>query len=903
MKKFMNKRCFLVGLLVFAACFFLVENGIAQVTLVTFTGTVTDEEGGELPGATVNLRNVDTGYTYSSMTRSDGTFIISGIEAGQYEAQVSLTGFTTAIRRGMTFNVGARVSLDFQLSTAAVEESVTVTAEAPIVEVTKSEISSVVGRDEIDDLPVISRQFSHLAALKAGVAGGGDDLRGGAQPTGSSEVLVDGVSNEFAWYNLQRSDLPADAIQEFRVLVNQFGAEYGNATAIVMAAITRSGTNDFKGRAYGFYRDEAFDSVNYFVNHDEYQGSKLDKDEYEKENFSQFRYGGFLGGPIMKDKLHFFLSYEGARHKTYSVITSPLVPRETVEVLSKNDQFLAKLNFQLNEKNMFSFRYTRDWPRGENLGVGGYNTKEVSYDENQYDDVFQLNWTFYPTDNSMNEVRTQYSNRYFETIGNEMSGSPDDYQIRRPSGSFGKYWGNPMWWPEKRYQINDNFSLFHSSHNLKAGFDFNYVNSKVTSYWGHPGIFYFDTDNPFNPADSATYPYRFTWNAKAPSTEWYRMTSIAFYIQDTWKVTPQLTLNIGLRHSNYRFAQNPNQERFVTQNKFNWDPRIAFSYDPIGDAKTVIRGGVGRYTNSPMGNVIYASVVSRVEYEVRNIENPGYPDPFAANPFFPGGEVFAPPELLTFTSGPSPYAMQYTLGAQREVIPDLSVSADFVLTKGYHLYWFVQKNGVIPGTSTVRPDPTISDWFDVQNGGRSDYKGLYLQLKKRYSNGWYLEVSYTLSEAKADVESGHWNTPSNNVDRSLDYGPTNQDARHRLSISGIVDLPMGFQLSSIFYYRSALPYTITTGEDTNKDGIWRDYPQGEHRNSGRGFDYLTIDARISKFFNFGTRYSLQVFIEMFNLANRANFGSPTGNMQSSNFGIPRSASDPRLIQLGFRLNF
>lgn len=883
------KKIFLFVALVITACLLMNGKVLAQVKLVTFDGTVTDEEGSVLPGASVNLKNMETGYTYSAVTRSNGRFIISGIEPGRYECEVSMSGFATQIRRGMTYAVGARITIDFQLTIATVEEEITVVAESPLVEVAKSEISSVVGRREIDDLPVLSRSFAGLAALKAGTAGGGDDIRGGGQPAGSSEILVDGVSNEFAWYNVQRSELPADAIQEFRVLINQFGAEYGNASAIVLHAITRSGTNEYRGRAYGFWRDEAFDAMNYFAD--------------EKEEFKQYRFGGFLGGPIQKDKLHFFLSYEGARHETYSIITSPLVTKETVPVNTVNDQFLVKLNYQLNEKNMFSLRYTRDWPRTTNAGVGGYSTKDLSYDRTMYDNVFQLNWTLYPSDKSMNEVRVQYSDRYFKTEGNEMSGSPDSYQIYRPSGNFGKYWGNPMWWPEKRFQMNDNFNLFLNKHNLKLGFDFNYVNSKVTSYWGHPGMFYFDTDEPFDPANVDTYPYRFRWNAAAPSTEWYRLTSLGFFVQDTWKIHPQLTLNIGLRYSHYLFAKNPNQERFTVENKYNLDPRIGFSFDPIGDGKTAIRGGVGKYTNSPMGNVIYAAVVSRIEYDERILDNPGYPDPLAPNPFFPAEELVFPKEDYTFTPGPCPNSIQYTLGVQRQIMTDLSLSVDAVVSHGKHLYWFVNLNGIIPGTSTVRPDPTKGNHFDIQSGGHSDYKGLYFNLKKRYSHGWGVEVSYTLSQAKADVESGNWNSPSNNVDRWLDYGPTSQDARHRLSVSGIVDLPLGFQFSAIFYYRSALPYNVITGEDDNLDGIWEDFPPGERRNSGRGFDYYSLDSRLSKFINIGPRFSIQIFAEMFNLTNRVNYGSPVRRMSSFNFGEAVSAMDPRLVQLGVRVNF
>jgi hypothetical protein len=248
-------------------------------------------------------------------------------------------------------------------------------------------------------------------------------------------------------------------------------------------------------------------------------------------------------------------------------------------------------------------------------------------------------------------------------------------------------------------------------------------------------------------------------------------------------------------------------------------------------------------------------------------------------------------------------SMQYTLGIEREVLKDFSVSADFVISKGRHEYWFVNKNPILLGTGSVRADPTMGNWYNVEAGGHSDYSGLYLILKKRYSHGYGLEVSYTLSTSKADVESGDWNMASNDYDRSLDFGPTNDDARHRLSLTGVVDLPLGFQLSTIFYYRSGLPYSITLGYDANGDGIWSDYPGDAHRNSGRGPDYYSLDARVSKFINLSDRFSVQIFAEMFNLTNRVNYYNPDGDMGSSNFGQYSSAMDPRLIQFGMRFNF
>jgi len=389
----------------------------------------------------------------------------------------------------------------------------------------------------------------------------------------------------------------------------------------------------------------------------------------------------------------------------------------------------------------------------------------------------------------------------------------------------------------------------------------------------------------------------FMYNAKHPVKEAMKNTILGFFIQDTWKIHPRFTLNIGLRYSHYLFDGD-----FVIDNKYNLDPRLGFSWDPIGDGKTVVRGGIGKYTNNPMGQVKYFGSIMQDQYQTRIIFFPGWPDAWQPNPFYPSFP-WADPEVWTYEDGlRCPYSLQYTLGIQREVMKDLSLSADVAWTPGYRQYWHVNENPIIPGTGYIHVDPTKDNVWVMKSGGKSEYKALYLTLNKRYSHGWGLEVSYTLSKSMSNVET-EFNQPSNYEDRSLDYGPMSNDARHRLAITGIVDLPLGIQLSSIFYYHSAFPYNIVLGYDANLDGLNSDFPAGAHRNSGRGHDSFSLDTRISKFVNFGSRFNVQLFAEAFNLTNRTNFGIPVGDMQSPLFGESVTADTPRLLQLGVRLNF
>jgi outer membrane receptor protein involved in Fe transport len=869
------------------ALFLMNGKMLAQTTLVTVEGKVVDEEGTLLPGANVTVRNVQTGFTKGTTTQTDGWYLISGILPGQYEIEVSLPGFTTKIRKGLTFSVGSRLTIDFTLTTATLEEEVTVTAESPMVEVTKSEVSAVIERKKIDSLPLYDRDFSDLTLIKAGVAGD----RSNAQPGGSEEIMIDGVSNEWVGRNTTNLEIPADAIQEFRVMTNQYEAEYGNASGMIRSAITRSGTNEMRGRAAFFYRDEIFDDVNYFVKHDEYEGPEVD---YEKEEFKHYNYSGFLGGPLKQDKAHFFINYDGVYHEEYFTITSPLVTKETLPRTRKRHQLLSKFNYQFNEKNLMSFRYSLNRPTYDDYGAGGMYTYSTSYDIKEITHDFQLNWTYYPTDNTMNEVRLLYSyNTYaYECVDN------DSYFIQRPSGYFGALGNLPQEVPTSRYQFVDNFSLFMGPHSIKFGVDASYVycDGYVAQYV--PGYYVFVTDDPFDAADPATYPLLLI---KAPEIAdvdqpyW----EVGIFAQDSWRVSPRLTLNFGLRYNYY-------DVQFIDIKKFDFrhfNPRFGFSFDPIGDGKTSIRGGIGTYSQNPQLNLgLLIGVMDQLV--IQYIYYPGYPDPSVPNPFIGQGPVSEPP-LTKYQGEPDticPYTVQTTLGFQREFLTDFSVGVDLVYSKGMKFSRIENDNPVIPGTAYLRADMTKADIFVFRMNGRSDYKGLYLTLSKRYSHGWSLDIAYTLSRSWSDVETeqtGPYDNDVGNWDRM--YGPNDYDATHRLVITGIVDLPLGFQLSGLAHYHSALPWTAFYSTDVNLDGLNWDM-LGEHRNDRRGFDFFNLNIRLSKFITI-KQFRFQLFAEGYNITNQSNFSSIFFRYDTPGFGKPTTAGDARRIQFGVRIDF
>ena len=862
----------------------------SQATQVTLEGTIMDEQGNALPGVAVNIRNQQTGYLYSTVSKANGTYVVSGIQPGTYEVEAKLAGFAAQKNTGMVFNIGARLTVNFTLKPSTLEEELTVTAAAPLIEVSKSEVSSVVDRQKIDDIPLLDRNFASLVVLKAGVQEGS---RSNALSRGNEEILLDGVSNEWVGTNVTRAAIPADAIEEFRVLTNQFQAEYGNSSGMIMSAISRSGTNTLRGRLSFFYRDQAFDSVNYFVNHDGYKGRKLSKDEYDKTPFDHYNFSGFVGGPIVKDKAHFFLAYEGLKQNQYSTITSPLVPKETIKQPAMNHQLVAKFNYQVNAKNLLTFRYTMNRNKAENQGPGGLETKELAFTQKDTIDDFQANWTLYPSDSTINELRVLYARSDFSLLVPDIN----VYFVERPGGYFGKYGNLPQQTVEKRLQIVDNFSVFLGNHTLKLGFDFASVPLTGYIYQYNPGYFIFTTNAPFDPNNFGTYPLMFLYNSGDVNLD-SPYTETALFAQDTWKVTPRLTLNLGLRYNYYTCEGLSIKNGDIR----NLNPRLGFSYDVTGDGKTAIRGGFGTFSANPMLNSgLLAYFMNQIS--IKTMIYPNYPDPFKPNPFFPPmpgtlsvGEYKAKQDAI------APYSVQATLGVERALMSDLSVAADLVWTRGYRLTRYENENYVIPGTRYVRPDMTKGDVWVITDGGKSDYKGLYLTVNKRYSHGWALEFAYTLSKSVSDVETEQTQPDSYEPNAwEIMWGPTNRDARHRFTMTGIVDLPLGFQLSGFVLYRSKVPWNAIYPTDVNKDSIVRDYVDAK-RNSRRGFDQFTLNARVSKYINI-SRLRLQLFGEFYNLTNRANFGDVYNRYGLEGFGEPLAAADPRLIQLGVRIDF
>ncbi len=872
---------------------------LAQVTTATVQGQVGDESGAAVPGATITARHVGTGATRIAVSDTSGSYRIAALPVGAYEIEASLTGFGKQLRSGITLRIGQEADIHFKLKVQAVTETVTVEGEAPIVETTKTVLGKTITTRQIDDLPVVGRTFTNLAFLSPGIlmvgtgAGGGTALAANGGNGRNNSFTIDGLTNDEVAVASTRGQTPLDAVQEFQVLSNQFSAEYGQANGAVINVLTRSGTNDFQGRGYFYYRADELTANDPFVQVNPTTGEK------PKAPFSQKVFGGFAKGALKKDKTFFFLNYEHQLRDQTAVITVPPAilaafgqPAETnYPQKTKNPNFLGKLDHQLTSNQRLTFRAQYDDQTQPQQNVGGLNTLERAFDVTRTDQSYALFHTWVGA-KVVNEFRTQFAKRKLNWDVEPYC--PKCPQITRPSIGLGKANNMPQGRDEDRLQFVNVFSFNlpgkAGDHNFKAGVDVSFIDQPFFFHSNLDGTFTFATDRPFDAADRSTYPITYTKNTGDPVLDLEDDVFGAF-VQDQWRVTPYLTLNLGVRWDYENHLS-------MKHDKNNFAPRLHFAWDPLKDGKTSVRGGVGTYYDQVFLNIpINAALATR--FVGTTISNPGYPDPFV------GGSVTTPPPPSTTLFDPNletAYSNTFSLGFQREILKDLAITVDGVYTRGLHLMITTDQNYTINGS--LRPDPAFARKLMVQGRGNSKYKALQLGVDKRFSKRYAFGLAYTLADSKRDTEDFNFN-PVDHRNIGAEWGPSVSDARHTVGGSANLDGPWGVKLGLGGRYRSALPYNITTGLDDNRDTLVNDRPAGVGRNSARGTAAWTVDTRLSKVFRFGGQ-KLEIIAEGFNLLNHPSQDNFQGNQRSTLFGKPtRTLANfsPRQIQIGARIDF
>jgi len=649
-------------ILLTAGVLVVVNSAFAQavITVAQLNGTVRDSTGSVVANATVSLRNLDTNRTYMSTSDASGYYIVPNLPPGSYELNVSYTGFEPYVQPGVQLRVGQTATLDVTLAVQGRRELVDVTAETPAIEPTRTELSNVIETKQIQSLPISGRLFTDFALLTPGVTTGRTSV--GSTITEfevsrvsfagmrdlSNQVTVDGADNINTATGSQRSAPPQEAVQEFRVVNNSFGAEYGRALGGIVNIVTKSGGNNFHGSVYDYFQNNALNS------------RSLLQPEPQPNALRQNQFGATLGGPITKDKTFFFMNYEGQRRgesPTYpTVLLNNIglinaakaalgIAQENLNILKTkdNDYGFARLDHQLNTRHQLSVRYNIENARnlnqlvGATLDGGGIGAPSSGHNVFLSDQSLSGTLTSQIGSNIVNTALGQYARRRYNFPG--VSGEPN---LDIPNELlFGHNFGvlDKIW--ETRIQGSDSMSWISGKHFVRFGGDVNHVRNYVL--WPGftpiriivPGINCLGAfanfvkpsagipSNPaagpcplppimngvpiafqsaplgtgvnFTPGVVERLPTNGWPSAYLPEQEKNFSVNLnhgyyGFFIQDQWKVTPKLTFNYGLR---YDFESGLSDQMDVSHKGFQ--PRVGLAYSP--NRKTVIRAGFGLFND------------------------------------------------------------------------------------------------------------------------------------------------------------------------------------------------------------------------------------------------------------------------------------------------------------------
>ncbi len=852
---------------------------LAQQGTAEISGRVTDDQGAVLPGVAIVITNEATGVFREVTSSAEGTYLASQLVPGNYKVVARLSGFRTGERSGLLLLVGTTLTINLTLAVGGIEETVTVTGQSPLVDTTSARVGGNIGTAELSELPAMNRNYFASVALLPGVQfspsvqmGNDTIVASGQSPQGNNVSLDGGYNIDDALGATPGAQVrtPIEAIQEFQVLTSMYDAEYGRASGVIVNAVSKAGTNQFKGVLFLSAASNALTSKDFLV-----KESNLAKPGVTKRDW-----GGVIGGPIVKNKAHFFFSLERQVDnptRTRRFTSRPEFDFSTVEERSSWNT-LARFDHQINATHTWAIRYLRE-SAPQFPVVGATNLPAAFQDETDLDETAVGTLTSVLGNARVNTVRLA---RTWEHWWHGNACTRGDTRAERENSlsncppqlahlSFNAQASTEAQGPwDSNWQIEDDFSWFvpgkKGDHELKFGARYNYTELRRVSQINQNGTFRLNTDFAFDPANPRTYPERLTIRL-GEFEEFIRNHTVEAYAQNKWKMGGRTTLSIGLRYDLEVIpideTDNPlfpagNKKYPVDRNNFS--PRIGLTHalDDLG--KSVVRGGYGIFYN----RTVLGSIDDTIEFPkftssaVVNFPNdtadPGPTagrlptDPFLVNgPFlnralldqlFPPGALLRNRGLVVFDSPDrrQPYAHQATVGYGRELTGSIAVQADYIHMHNKDMFLSRNLNpSVRANTSRTGPitrvdafgvlgEPYSQQVWVMENTGESKYDGLNLSLEKRYADNWSGRISYSLSSSRGTAYAqADRNTYQFLTDLNLDEwrGPTDVDRRHILSINGRTEIPRtgGITLSSTLRYMSGAPFTIfDSNTDVNQNG-------------------------------------------------------------------------------------
>ena len=894
---------------------------------------------------------------------------------------VDLSGFATSIRREVALAVGATVTLNVELQLGTVAENIVVSGAAPLVETTQSAARATLVTKEVESLPLLNRNFTGMVTLLPGARPIGA-VNATKQSVGQMSfsggqgrnlnTVVDGGDNRDESVGGVVQNYTVEGIEEFTLSTSRFSAANGRSAGALLNIVTKSGTNELHGSGFLYGRDEALTAKDYFAK----------QSNQPKVPFSRQQYGGSTGGPLVRNRAFFFGAIERIREEQSISVSEgayrelellrPLgaEPVRAVPRSFRDTQYTVKTNLTFTQNQSGIVRYAEQRNRQTNNQVNAA-TKDQSAPTEDVNRMYSLlaSHTAVLGPRALNQFTFQntFLRNTLDATGDTWN-LPFGRNLTFPSVSMGRQVTQQLNRQDK-LQLRDDFTVQLGTHALKLGAD--YVRLPAFAVYqdrdGNGNLAFFD-DPSVILSDTVRYPQGFqTPGAVRQSTVGNSVGDGSFidaqqfstYVQDDWKATRRLSLNLGVRYDlninfinekvmansrTYEVLQaigDPNGALPETDTN-DISPRVGFAYDLWGDGQTVLRGGYGLYYDAMTLSVAFPNLYQMKEFikVTTTLVNTaiGRGDlatyRFGIDPPLVGaGNVTELPRGGRTTGGwydpnlTNPYNHQTNLGFSHQLGARTVLEADYTRIRGKNYYRNSEINPLINAVRRLAPafgatlgDPNILGATNIlRSNSPWHYDELAVKLVHRAARlNW--QVSYTLSNAKAygggvgitGATAGpqDWDAPN----APGEWGPVRVDERHRVVLFAVAELPFDIRVSPIFQASTPRPYTLTAGVDLNADGSANDRyidPTTLSQvsvNSERGDPLALLDLRVTKFFSIGGSRRIGLFAEFYNLFNTANFGNNyNGNARSSQFkqpvGFMGGAGYASQMQLGVRMSF
>ena len=933
-----------------------------QAATATLTGRVLDPNGAAISGAQIGITQVNTGVHRDTTTNDEGLYLLTGLAPGEYTMKVQAKGFTAkASESPISLQVGQTTTVDTILKIGDVSEVVDLVGEVPLIDTSDSKVDGFIDQRVINSLPLNGRNFLELALLIPGnspapnfdptktntvvISSAGQLGRGG-------NVTVDGADNNDDVVGGAVQNISQEAVQEFQMATNRFSAQLGRSSSSVANIVTKSGSNEFHGSGSFFFRSRALQGLPATFDR------SLSDPPFDRE---QYAFG--IGGPIKQDKAFFFASLEyrnqdgavlvGARDLATRTIRRGFADAPLNDLLSTE-----RVDWSPTDIDKLSFRYSLQ--REDDVAASSLIRAIGSASERQ------------ASENNTHSLLTNYTRLLSATKVNSFNFSFNDFdnaiepvapgpQLTFPSIQDGASFRVPQGTKQRRYQVSDTLSMLFGNHAVHVGGEVQYVRGDFDLKVFQQGRIEMIEDFPDfdrdgnGRVDDNDLLFAVTLRSGHPTepllipdaSNWY----FAGFVQDDWRITKNLTLNLGLRYEIDTDVKNikrydelnpiilPFLHGTREKDKNNFGPRVGFNW-ANDDGRFSVHGGYGIY---------YDRITLEIQSLERGLDGRALPvDVKAGNLFFippqflfdPVNGVFPPgaPTLANPFTGfilpgagagginiidngmQNPMVQQFNVGIQKQFGKDYVLRADVLHNFGTH---FIIGRAIGQVFNPVVGGPDVVK--NLESSVKTKYDGLLVSFEKRFSKRTQMRVGYTFSKMfnyANDDQIPFSNGPINPTNLQLEYGPTPNDQRHRFTFAGLFDLPYHIRLSPIVTVASGVPMDILV-----PDGSQR-VPQFQRNAGGRVFEsaselnafitqinaaggfagqplplvtdsarfsdnFSSFDLRLSKQFRMNDRVSIEAIGEVFNLFNVTNvLGVSNVNYSGFSNVLVRDNNDP-----------